>query len=217
MATTVFKVDVSQLEDFAGRLENLSAEKLHLATIGTLNQVVDRAYVLGRERMLLGINLSDDFLQRRMEVRYATRTQRYAQITTHYGGIGVSHFRPQQTVRPAVSPVRKLKGDPPRGIALGDKQGGVSVEVTRGARKRIRLPGVFTAPNIKDTEGNPFVFQRMGGRTRTGRDRLRRLFGPSPYQLFKHQIPLLEEPVMEDMRETLLADLDEWIRKEIES
>lgn len=214
---SVFKVDITQVQGFVERLDALTPERLGLVITTTLNQVVDRAYVLGRERMILGVNLTDDYLRRRMRVKYATANNQTAEITTSYGGIGVSQFKPEQTQRTALSPLRKLKGDPGRGIARGEKQGGVSVEVTRGSRKQIRLPGVFTAPGIKDTEGNPFVFQRVGGRTSSGKSKIRRLFGPSPYQLFKRQIPTLEEPVTDDMKETLLSELDTWIRKEIET
>lgn len=211
-----FKVDVSEIEGFAQRLDKFDAQALGPLIVSTLNHVVDRAYVLSRERMRLGINLTDAYLQRRMEVRYASAAKPRAEIATHYGGLGLSHFGPRQVPQAAVSPIRKLRGDAGRGIPRGQKQGGVSVEVARGGRRPIRLPGVFTAPGIRDTEGNPFIFQRVGGRTRSGKDRLRRLFGPSPYQLFKFQLPHLEEPVTDDLRETLVAELDEWLAREFD-
>jgi hypothetical protein len=77
----------------------------------------------------------------------------------------------------------------------------VSIEVIRGARKQIDSDRVFLAPNILDSEGNPFVFKRIGGATKSGKRQLQRLMGPGVYQLFRHSIPAVVPAV-----ETALGD-----------
>lgn len=211
------KIDVSQVEGLAKRLDKISAAELAPLLVSTVNDVADRSYVMSRDLMRAGLNLTDEYLRRRMPVRKATAGKPSAEIKAEYGGIAISHFDANQWVKPTISPIRRLKGDAARGIPRGQKQGGVSVEVTRGGRKLINLPGVFIAPRIRDTEGNPFVFQRQGGRTGSGKDKLRRLFGPAPYQLFKFQLPKIEEPIADDMRETLLAQLDDWLGREFDT
>lgn len=216
MRATTLKVDVSQVEELAAKIGQVDEAELGPLIVATLNKVVDKTYLMSRERIRLGMNVSDEYLQRMMEVRHATSNKPVAEIRAEYEGLGLSHFDAKQIPKAAVSPIRKLKGDPARGIPRGQKQGGVSVEVRRGARKQIGLPGVFIAPGIRDTAGNPFVFQRGGGRTRTGKDRLRRLFGPAAYQLFRWQIPTIEEPVTDDLVETLNAELDAWLAREFD-
>ena len=208
------KVDVSQVLGLADRLGSIDAAALSPILVRAVNMVAARAYVLSRDRMRLGINLTDDYLQRQMALTHAKGSKPQATIAANYGGIALSHYGAQQTAVTAISPIRKLKGDAARGIPRGQKQAGVSVEVSRGKRKPVKIPGVFIAPGIRDTEGNPFVFQRLGGRTRSGKERLRRLFGPAPYQLFKYQIPQIEGPIGDDLQETLLTQVDEWMRKE---
>lgn len=207
------KFDTSDVARLGQTLGDITGAGLAVATVTALNAVVDRTYDLSRDRITTGINLSDDYLRRRMSVERATASKPVASITA-------SGARNDMTVlgrfnaRPNVVPNRapgKRKGFGALGIQPGSKQQGVTVEVRRGADASVDRG--FLLPLNKGTEsgGNGFgVFAR----TKDGR--LRHRYGPSVYQLFSYQIPRITDEVADDLEETLLAQVDEQMQRAFE-
>ena len=61
------KIDVDQLAALANRLGTITPEKLGEFVTVALNQTADSAYELGRKRMLNGINLTDEYVKRKLQ------------------------------------------------------------------------------------------------------------------------------------------------------
>ena len=83
MATqrTAIKISIDQITQLADAVGTLDAKALGEAALTALNETVDRTYDLSRDRITTGINLSDDYLRRRMEVEHATGRNLEATIT----------------------------------------------------------------------------------------------------------------------------------------
>lgn len=207
------KFDTSDVERLGQTLGDISGAGLAVATVTALNAVVDRTYDLARDRITTGINLSDEYLRRRMSVERATASKPVASITASGARNDMTvlgRFNARPTVVPNRSP-GKRKGFGALGIQPGSKQQGVTVEVRRGADASVDRG--FLMPLNKGTEsgGNGFgVFAR----TKDGR--LRHRYGPSVYQLFSYQIPRITDEVTDDLEETLLAQVDEQMQRAFE-
>lgn len=202
------KIDVADLVRRSGRLDRFTGEEIGAVTVVALNEVVETVFEQARERMNAGINISDDQLRRAMSIERATAQKPVASLIARGDVTGLSHYKPEQRVQPALRPKRS-KGDPRRGIPRGSKSAGVSVEVTRGGRKNIQSDRVFITPGIRDTQGNPLVFQRISGTTRSGKTKIRRLLGPSTYQLFRYQI---EHGLLDEAADQLQEKLSEQLQ-----
>jgi hypothetical protein len=214
--TTALKIDSADLARAGARLGELTGEELGKVIVTSLNDVIDSAYDLARNRMNAGINVTDDYMRRTMSVEHATAQRPMAAIVARGTLTGISHFKPEQRMQPVLRPNRS-RGDPARGIPRGQKTAGVSVEVTRGARKALKSSRVFIAPGLRDTEGNPLVFRREGGSTRSGKDKLQRLLGPSVYQLFAYQVKgVFLEETEEALAETLADQAEAALQKALE-
>lgn len=214
----MIKFDVSQIDGLGERLAKFGPEFVSAMVVDPINEAAESAYTLGRRTILLtGINLTDDYLQRRMVVEKATDKKPAASITalggrayttqlSHYGAMqstedvrwnnswileNVGGFAPWPGWTERV-------GDPGRGIAAEQKAAGVSVEVFKGKRKTIR--GAITIPGKKDTEGNPLVFRRYP----IARKKVDTLQGPAVYQLFRAAIPRIEDEVTDDLEQRVV-------------
>lgn len=182
MATRIFnyRFDASQALATATDLEK--AELFGPELVQRLNVARDEVYVLAKKRMLRGINLTQGYVERKMETVDATLAKPVAEIVAPVGArsaiTNLSHYGIQQLKRPARSPKRRLRGFPALGIPVGERAAGVSAEVVVGARKR--LGPLFQIPKFRDGEGNPLVFRRIGD-TR----KIEAVKGPSVYQLFR--------------------------------
>jgi len=96
-------------------------------------------------------------------------------------------------------------GRPSIGIQPDQKNAGRGAEVNRGSRKSLR--SAFALPGRKDSEGNYLVFRRDAN------GKVNSLLGPSVYQLFRYQIPLIEDEVAADLEQELLDNAKIEIEK----
>lgn len=214
MATTHITLDVTKVSDLSKSIGQITGEALGVASVTAINDVLDRSYDLARTRMTAGINLTDDYVRRNMRVEPATTRSPSGSIVAVGGPAGtttLSHYMPQQLVqqvnwsnaRIAALGVpfgpwpgwTKRVGSSALGIQPNLKAKGVSVEVGRGRRRPIGP--AFSIPGKKDSEGNYLVFRR------TAAGKIEALLGPSVYQLFSYQIPLISNEVTDDLATTL--------------
>ena len=207
--TLALKIDTRELDTLRDRLGEMTGEEIGRATVTALNGVVDRAYELARERMIAGINLSDDYLRRRMRVEHATKGKPVASITA-------SGARNDMTVlgrfdaKPRAVPTKTQRPPGPRRVPVqpGQKQAGVTVSVTRGNEDFIERG--FMLPLRRGTQagGNGYgVFARSRDGT------LKHRYGPSVYQLFAYQVQTVSYAAEEDLEETLIEQVTEVLQK----
>lgn len=210
------KIDVSQLVDLSDKLAGLTPERVGELLVDSINATADSAYELSRKAILSGINLTDAYVQQRMAVEHATAKKPEASIIA-FGDkenlTALSHYGAIQRLQSAHT--KRSKGDPARGIPAGMKTDGISVAVAQGNRKPLKSSRVFIAPNKLDLEGNPFVFQRLEGTTRSGKDKLKRLMGPSVYQLFRVAGALIENQVYGDLERAVIDAAEQQFAKEL--
>lgn len=208
-------IDVTALAGFADRLGTLSVEQIADGGVQALNDVVDATYDVARERMNAGINLSDDYLRRKMRVDHATRGKPEASITAFGSSEGrkqnntvLGRFDPK-VVTVAASESKSWAGRIP-GVAKGSKQAGVTIEVVRGSRSSRFVPRGFLLPlkRGKEAGGNGFgVFAR-----RKNGD-IKHRYGPSVYQLFAFQAVRIEDEVGEALGQELVDQINEVLLK----
>lgn len=182
--------DVGALLNMGARLGEIDAQSLSAETVEALNAVTENIYDVGRSRMIRNINLTDEYLKRKMELKTATPADPKASITAVGRPTVLGRFDSKPVVADAVSPRHKLKGNAALGIPVGKKQAGVSLRVKRSEVNVDFVPRGFLLPlragNVDG--GNGFgVFARGRGYRAKAKHRT----GPSPYQLFKVQIPKL--------------------------
>lgn len=217
--------DVEQVEGLADKLSRLPAEEIGRSIVDAINETVDSAYVLGRKTILSGVNLTDDYVQRKMQVQHATVQKPKAEIVA-FGGrsylTSLSHYGAMQLVKDVnwsneriIAAGHKFgpwpgwtkrKGNEAVGIAVNKKADGRSVEVVKGSRKRIGP--AFAIPGKTDNEGNPLVFRR-----KKGSGKLETLTGPSVYQLFKVAAVRIEDQVAEDLQHAVAEAAEEAFNK----
>lgn len=198
MATTLVKFDVSGVKGLAAKLGELSGEAMQQAVANALNHVIDAGFDIGRAGMNAGINLTDQYIKDKMSIGHASPGNPRASILTVGDLTGLSHYDPVQ-----LAPI------------AGERGRGVQVTVHRGSAKPVKAKNVFVMPGKTDSEGNPMIFRRLAGTTSTGKGRLQRVLGPSPYQLFSAQFETLV-PELEDMLgEQLLDSVEQEILKAI--
>ena len=208
------KIDATQVQKLGDRLAKATGEEIGRASVTALNDVVDRTYELARDRMISGINLSDDYLRRRMTVAHATPSKPVASITAS-GARNATTVLGRYDAKPAIvanNKGRPGKGNKALGIPSGQKQAGVTVEVARGQTSDGFVPRGFLLPLNKGTEagGNGFgVFAR----TKDGK--LRHRYGPSVYQLFAYQVERIVNDVTDDLEDTLAEQVDLALQKAI--
>lgn len=207
--TLALKIDARELDTLRDRLGEMTGEEIGRATVTALNGAVDRAYELSRERMIAGINLSDDYLRRRMRVEHATKGKPVASITA-------SGARDDMTVlgrfdaKPRAVPTKTQRPVGPRRVPVqpGQKQAGVTVSVTKGNADFIERG--FMLPLRRGTQagGNGYgVFARSRDGT------LKHRYGPSVYQLFAYQAQTISYAAEEDLEETLIEQVTEVLQK----
>lgn len=218
------KIDVTALKGLAGKLAGVTPERMGQTVVAVLNESVDSAYELGRKRILRGINLTDEYVQRKMRVEHATSDHPEAAIVAPGSKgflTGLSHYGSMQETKPVNWTNARIQalghtfadwpgwtkrtGDPLRGIAPDRKAAGRSVEVVKGRRKTITP--AFTM-NKRDSDGNPIVFRRTGGS-------IEALYGPSVYQLFRAAIPEIQGQVADDLQQNLYAAAEQMLQDEL--
>ena len=207
--TLALKIDTRELDTLRDRLGEMTGEEIGRATVTALNGVVDRAYELSRERMIAGINLSDDYLRRRMRVEHATKGKPVASITA-------SGARDDMTVlgrfdaKPRAVPTKTQRPAGPRRVPVqpGQKQAGVTISMTKSNVDFIERS--FMLPLRRGTQagGNGYgVFARSRDGT------LKHRYGPSVYQLFAYQAQTVSYAAKENLEETLVKQVSEVLQK----
>lgn len=210
------KIDVEPLTELGDQLSGLTPEQVNRLIVTAINTTVDSAYDLGLRTMLQGINLSEDYVQRKMRVEHATEKKPEASIVA-FGGRGnitsLSHYGAMQlTERVNWSNDRitslgkkfgkwpgwtKRTGSAGLGIEADSKAAGRSVEVVKGKRKRIGP--AFGIPGKVDNDGNPIVFRRQ-----SGGEKIEALTGPSVYQLFRVAATKIEDEVADELQDRVM-------------
>ena len=209
--TRAIGLDTTAVTELADKVGQLAGEGFAKVAASALNTVVDRTYELARDRITTGINLSDDYLRKRMSVDHATEANLEASITTaggresltrlvHYGAAMV--IVPRKSTRPSRS-----KGL--LGITAGSKQAGVTVSVKTGSTKELSSGFMLTLKQGEASGEKKGVFIRKNGR-------LKHLYGPSVYQLFGFQADALAEEVADDLQETFMNQVQEHVDRILE-
>jgi len=219
------KITVDPLTEFADRLADLTPAELGRFVVGAINDTADSAYELGRKRMLRGINLTDEYVQRKMQVQHATEKKPTATITA-FGGrgflTGLSHYGALQGHKDVTWTNREIAGftkfgpwpgwtrrtgNQALGIPVDRKASGIGVEVVKGRRKKIGP--AFAIPGKKDADGNQVVFRRdVGGKVEA-------LTGPSVYQLFRVAAGQISGQVGEDLEQAVIDAAERRLREEL--
>lgn len=209
------KIDASQVVKLGERLAQASGEEIGRASVTALNEVVDRTYELARDKMIAGINLTDDYLRRRMTLQHATPGKPVASITAS-GARNATTVLGRYDAKPVIvanNKGRPGKGNKALGIPPGQKQAGVTVEVTRGNVSDGFVPRGFLLPLNRGTEAGG---NGMGVFARTKDGKLRHRYGPSVYQLFAYQVERIVNDVTDDLEDTLAEQVDLALQKAIE-
>lgn len=209
------KIDATQVQKLGERLAQASGEEIGQASVTALNDVLDRTYDLARDKMIAGINLEDQYLRRRMSVSHATPAKPVASITAS-GARNAVTVLGRYDAKPVI--VTNNKGRPGKGnkrlaIPSGQKQGGVTVEVTRGNVSDGFVPRGFLLTLNRGTEAGG---NGMGVFARTKDGKLRHRYGPSVYQLFAYQVEHILNDVTDDLEDTLAKQVELAMQKAIE-
>lgn len=208
------KLDTTQLDKLGARLAQATGEDIGKASVTALNEVVDRTYDLARDRMIAGINLDDQYLRRRMTVQHATPGKPVASITAS-GARNATTVLGRYDAKPVIvanNRGRTGKGNKAIGIPPGQKQAGVTVEVTRGQTSDGFVPRGFLLPLNR---GNEAGGNGLGVFARTRDGKLRHRYGPSVYQLFAYQVERIVNDVTDDLEDTLAEQVDLALQKAI--
>lgn len=227
MAVYALSVKSDDLLKLAGALGTLSDEGMGQVIVDTVNDVASDAYDLARKRMTQGINLTDDYLRRKMEYAPATARKPQASITAVGQQVTLSHYRPVQKQRDVTWSNARIQGmgkkfgkwpgwtqrtgNRPIGIAPDRKANGISATV-KDSRDGFNhaFSIVKGGSAIRDGEGNPIMFTRARG---ADRNSTRALLGPAVYQLFKYQ---LNGTLMGDTEEMLAERLADQVQAAME-
>lgn len=204
---TAITIGVDQIRDLAADLGGATPAEFARATVLALNETVDKTYDLARDRITADLNLSDEYLRRRMRVEHATVGKPQATITasgTRSDMTRLARFDAQMVITPRTTGGRS-RNRGVLGVPQGSKQNGVSVTVRRGSEKTLDS-GFMLRLRQGSEQGDKFgVFIREG-------KRLKHLFGPSVYQLFAWQAPRLVGEVTDNLEKTLIDRVAEQLK-----
>jgi len=218
------KFELQPLTEFADRLARLTPAELGRTYVQAINETVDSTYDLARARMLRGINLTDDYVQRKMKVEHATEKKTSASIVAFGSGkftTALSHYGAMQSDKAVTWDNARIAaftefgpwpgwtkrvGNPALGINPDRKADGISVEVVKGQRKNIK--GAFGIRGKTDSNGTPIVFRRKGN-SRT----VEALTGPSVYQLFKIAAKGIQGQVSTDLETAVINAAEQRLRE----
>lgn len=205
---TRISINADEVFALAGRLDRVDGPLLNAALVKSVNATVDHFDPLLRQAMIRGINLPASYVDQRMEVDRATTTP-HAEIIAwgpdrpNRAGLTIlGKYAPEVVTKPAP----RAKGDRSRGVPAGQRAAGVSVEVTRGARKVI--PGAFTMRLRVGSAGGQTigVFIRRAGKAR-------HLYAVSPYSLFRFQASAHVDEMTDYLADRAPADLQDSINE----
>ncbi len=204
------RIDVSEIEGLADRLGKLTPEAVGALMVNAINDVADSTYELARKTMLGGINLTDAYVQRKMQVQHATPAKPEASIVA-FGDkpnlTGLSHYGAMIKTQ-SVLHTSRSRGNSATGIPAGSKSDGVSVEVIKGKRESFKHG--FFLPGKKDTEGNPLVFARKKDTNKIVSRR-----GPAVYMLFRVAAGTIEDQVYGELGRAVIDEAERQFQKEL--
>lgn len=205
--------DASTLVDFDAKLALINATALR--EVGTAAANVVSLTVRGKavDQTLADLNLTRDYIETRLARTEAKGNSATARVTSQVQGATLQRFGASQSTKPvnwSNARIRELgkdfgpwpgwtyrKGDAARDIAEDEKAAGTSVDVNRKGDKTIRT--AFTVP-LKNGNGEGF-FRRENGR-------VKHLYGPSVYQVFRRYITTNETAIGDDLRDEYVRRLD---------
>lgn len=210
--------DTSELVEQADRiamLDNTTLAEMRLDAVNVVSLTVREKSI---DQTHAELNLSRDYIETRIARAEAKGTTARARITSEVRGATLQRFGAQQEVAPvnwSNSRIEALghkfgkwpgwtyrKGDASRGIAEDKKAAGVSVDVNRKGAKTIT--SAFTMP-LKNSNGTG-VFRREGGK-------VKHLYGPSVYQVFRRYITTNEQAIADTLRDEFVGRLDTKIQE----
>ena len=196
--STAVKIDLDQVLALAGDLGRVDAQAFGAAAQAALNETIDRTYQLASDRMTAGINLSDDYLRRRMTTEHARGKTLEASITAS-GDRAAQTRLATYDAQMVIVPRKTTRASRSRGVLPlnGGRQAGVTVTVSRGAPKT--GASLFMLP----LRAGAVLGDKFGVFVREKR-RIKHLYGPAVYQLLAHQAPRITDEVADDLQRTLL-------------
>lgn len=226
------KIDITAVSGLAERLGLLDAQAFGDLAVRTVNVVADETYDLVRPRMVNTVNLTDSYVQSRMEVRHA-KSANDATATIIARGSGadmtiLARYGAKQLMQPVKYPNASFAagargrnpkkpgsalswkpriGDASRGIPVDMKGAGISVEVTRGSRKDI-AGGFLMHLNNGNGVG---LFTRSGDKLT-----MKHRYGPSVYQLFSVAATKMLDDIGESLESQLVIEAEKLFTKALE-
>lgn len=190
---TRFDVEFEPALDLAARLQAVGGGALRRAQVEAVNEVTSRFDLLARKGENEGINLSDAYIAEKTRVTLAANGVPSASIVTRGDLTPMGRFPHSQMWKPAKG---KAKGDPKRGIPAGSKAAGVRVDIAKGRPQY--SPSLFTMTLREGARAGT----RVGVFVRTSAGRLKHLYGPSPYSLFRYQVERRRDDLLDDLENT---------------
>jgi hypothetical protein len=195
-----FVVDVGDVLTQADRLALLADGRLNVSMADVVNDVAGRFDTRARAGMNAGINLSDAYISSKMSVaRAAPGGKAEARITARGDLTILGNYNPVVQTVPASA---RAKGDPSRGVPAGQRASAVQVTVRKGTPREI--PRAFTM-RLKNS-GKTGVFIRE-------KDRVKHLYGVSPYSLFRFQVSVGLDDLGRDLTTTAEAAIVDAVGK----
>lgn len=208
MSMPKISLDLSEIPQLVGRLSSLDAQKLARANVRAVNAATDEVYDLSRKRMNAGINLDDDYLRRKMQVTPAQGDTASATITAS-GARNNLTLLSRYDAKIIYAPRKARRARPTTGglsLPSGMRQNGVSVQVSKGGGKT--MEGAFMLPL---RAGGLAGANGYGVFLRDSRGKKHHLYGPSVYQLFRHQVATLDAEVLGILEKNMSAVLDQIV------
>lgn len=210
--------DTSELVEQVDRIAMLDSTTLAEMRLDAVNVVSLTVREKSIDQTHAELNLSRDYIEARIARAEAKGATARARITSEVRGATLQRFGAQQEVTPvnwSNSRIEALghkfgkwpgwtyrKGDASRGIGEDDKAAGVSVDVNRKGAKTIT--SAFTMPL---NNGNGIgTFRREGGK-------VKHLYGPSVYQVFRRYITTNEQAIADTLRDEFVGRLDTKIQE----
>ncbi|QRQ86252.1 phage tail protein [Cupriavidus oxalaticus] len=208
-------VETATLKEVADSLSHLDGATLGRAAMTAVNQVALKAFSDAKGKMNAGINLPDSYIDDRMAFEQAMDPAKpVARILARARNTTLTQYGAQQMTRVVKYPNDSFKagamgknprkagalfpwklrvGNAARGIPVGMKQDGISVEVKRGSRKPVTSVKAFF---VRGRNGNLLVMSRKAGTSGKRRGDLKSHYSLSVYQLFR---AALDETFLNDV------------------
>lgn len=197
------KFDLAPAAKLADQIERVASTSfLRLSAAQAVNEVALRFDVKAKREMNRGLNLSDDYIDRRMQLTRATPGGTgavRAEIVTR-GDLTILGHYPHAQLRQAGTPLRK-------GPSRGRRPSGVAVEIRKG-QAQIQ-PQWFTMRLRAGTQAG----DKVGVFVRTSDGKKKHIYGVSPYSLFRFQVDVGQDELTADLGQTATGLAAEAVRK----